>query len=45
MFFSIEPGVYIEGKFGLRLEDIIVIRGGRPEVLSELPRSIFEVKL
>lgn len=41
--FSIEPGIYLAGKFGLRLEEVVILRGNRAEVLSELPRSIFEV--
>jgi len=39
--FSIEPGVYLSGQFGLRLEEIVVIRNGKAEVLSELTRDIF----
>ncbi|UGX89115.1 M24 family metallopeptidase [Phyllobacterium meliloti] len=40
--FSIEPGIYLSGKFGLRLEEIVIIRGNRAEVLSELPRTAFK---
>ena len=39
MVFSIEPGIYLAGRFGLRLEEIVIIRGGRAEVLSAMPRS------
>ncbi|QND50668.1 aminopeptidase P family protein (plasmid) [Phyllobacterium sp. 628] len=42
--FSIEPGVYLSGKFGIRLEEIVIIRGGQAEVLSELPRAAFIAK-
>ena len=38
MVFSIEPGIYIPGRFGVRLEEIIYLRSNGPEVLSELPR-------
>ncbi|HEY4199560.1 MAG TPA: Xaa-Pro peptidase family protein [Devosiaceae bacterium] len=42
--FSIEPGIYLNGKFGLRLEEIVIIRGNRAEVLSELPRTAFQAR-
>ena len=40
MVFSIEPGIYLPGRFGLRLEDIVIMRSDGPEVLSELPRDL-----
>ncbi|WIJ24286.1 M24 family metallopeptidase [Devosia sp. RR2S18] len=39
MVFSIEPGIYLQGRFGLRLEEIVIIRNGVAEVLSEMPRT------
>ena len=39
MVFSIEPGIYLSGRFGLRLEEIVIVRGNRAEVLSEMPRE------
>jgi len=39
MVFSIEPGIYLQGKFGLRLEEIVIIRNGKAEVFSEMPRT------
>ena len=41
MVFSIEPGIYIEGRFGLRLEDIVILQDDGPEVLSRLPRTVY----
>ncbi len=38
--FSIEPGIYLPGRFGVRLEDVVVLRDGGPEVLSSLPRVV-----
>lgn len=40
MVFSIEPGIYLPGRFGIRLEDIVILRAGGPEVLSGLPRDV-----
>ncbi|MEL6572064.1 MAG: M24 family metallopeptidase [Pseudomonadota bacterium] len=40
MVFSIEPGIYLPGRFGIRLEDIVILRADGPEILSELPRNV-----
>lgn len=40
MVFSIEPGIYLPGRFGIRLEDIVILRADGPEVLSSLPREV-----
>ena len=32
MVFSIEPGIYLPGRFGLRLEDIVIMRTDGPEL-------------
>lgn len=40
MVFSIEPGIYLPGRFGIRLEDIVILREDGPEVLSSLPRDV-----
>lgn len=39
--FSIEPGIYLNGVFGVRLEEIVFLRDDGPEILSELPRTPF----
>jgi Xaa-Pro aminopeptidase len=41
MVFSIEPGIYIPGRFGIRLEEIVILRDSGPEILSALPREVF----
>lgn len=33
MVFSVEPGIYLEGEFGVRIEDLVVMKNGRAEVL------------
>ncbi|WP_187972917.1 M24 family metallopeptidase [Aquibium microcysteis] len=40
MVFSIEPGIYIPGRFGIRLEEIVILRADGPEILSTLPRDL-----
>lgn len=41
MVFSIEPGIYLPGRFGIRLEDIVILRKDGPEILSALPRQVY----
>jgi len=36
MVFSIEPGVYLPGKFGIRIEDIVVVTEGERRCLTGL---------
>ena len=38
--FSIEPGIYLPGRFGLRLEDIVVATAAGPERLNDAPRDL-----
>ncbi len=40
MVFSIEPGIYLPGRFGIRLEDIVIMRADGPEILSGLSRDL-----
>jgi Xaa-Pro aminopeptidase len=41
--FSIEPGVYVPGRFGLRLEDIVVATHDGPLRLNVAPRDLATV--
>lgn len=38
--FSVEPGVYLPGRFGLRLEDIVVATDDGPRRLNDAPRDL-----
>jgi Xaa-Pro aminopeptidase len=40
MMFSIEPGIYLEGEFGIRLEEIVLVTANGAERLSALPREV-----
>jgi Xaa-Pro aminopeptidase len=40
MAFSVEPGIYLEGRYGARIEDIVVCGAAGPDVLNQLPRSL-----
>jgi Xaa-Pro aminopeptidase len=41
--FSIEPGIYLTGRFGLRLEDIVVASAGGPDPLNRVDHRLIEV--
>jgi D-alanyl-D-alanine dipeptidase len=38
--FSIEPGIYIPGKWGMRLEDIVVATDSGPRRMNDAPREL-----
>lgn len=40
MVVTIEPGIYIENHFGIRIEDIVVINEDKPINLTNLPKII-----
>ncbi|BBG01922.1 MULTISPECIES: M24 family metallopeptidase [Pseudonocardia] len=41
---TVEPGVYLEGRGGVRIEDLLhVVAGGPPVPLTTLPRELVEV--
>lgn len=41
--FSIEPGIYVPGRFGLRLEDIVVASDSGPDPLNEADHTLVVV--
>jgi Xaa-Pro aminopeptidase len=40
MAFSVEPGIYLRGEYGARIEDIVVCGDDGPIVLNEAPREL-----
>lgn len=37
---TVEPGIYLPGKFGVRIEDMVVVRDGGAEVLTASPKEL-----
>ena len=40
---TVEPGVYVPGEFGVRIEDLVVVGDDGPEVISRVPKELTEV--
>ncbi len=45
MVVTIEPGVYIPGKFGIRIEDDVLVTAKGKKVLSRIPKDVESLKL
>jgi Xaa-Pro aminopeptidase len=37
---TVEPGVYLPGRLGVRIEDLVVVRDGGQELLTGLPKEL-----
>jgi Xaa-Pro aminopeptidase len=37
---TVEPGVYVPGELGVRIEDLVVVTPGGHDVLSTLPKDL-----
>jgi len=44
MAFSIEPGAYFPGSFGVRLEDVVIVTEGGAKPMTEAPRELRAVE-
>jgi Xaa-Pro dipeptidase len=40
MTYTVEPGIYLPGRNGVRIEDNMVITAGGADCLSDMPREI-----
>lgn len=43
MVFSIEPGIYLPGKFGVRIEDLVAVTENGAEVLNKFTKDLIEI--
>jgi len=40
MIFSVEPGIYLPGEFGVRIEDLVLVTEDGCEVLNQYPKEL-----
>jgi len=40
---TIEPGIYLEGRFGIRIEDMVWVREERPQVITGATRELITI--
>lgn len=40
---TVEPGVYLPGRFGVRIEDLVLVTDDGHEVLTQFPKSLLSV--
>jgi Xaa-Pro dipeptidase len=45
MVFSIEPGIYLPGEFGVRIEDLVIVTAEGYECLNSADRDLKSIKL
>lgn len=43
MAVTVEPGIYLDNKFGVRIEDSIIVTGGKPKILTRYTKELVEL--
>jgi Xaa-Pro dipeptidase len=43
MVYTVEPGIYLPGKYGVRIEDDVVVTASGADTLSDLPRDLYVI--
>ena len=40
---TVEPGIYLSGLGGIRIEDLVVVQDGEPEILTTFTKDLLTV--
>jgi Xaa-Pro aminopeptidase len=40
---TVEPGVYIPGQVGVRIEDLVIVADGEPRILTGFPKGLVTI--
>lgn len=43
MVFTIEPGIYLPGKFGVRIEDLVYIKDGKKFIITKTTKNLIKI--
>jgi Xaa-Pro aminopeptidase len=41
---TVEPGVYVPGRFGVRIEDLVIVGDDGPEILTSIPKDLITLE-
>ena len=44
MAVTVEPGIYMENKFGVRIEDSIIVNNGKSQVLNRFTKDLLVLR-
>jgi Xaa-Pro dipeptidase len=40
---TVEPGVYVPGDVGVRIEDLVIVGDGEPNILTGFPKDLVTI--